>query len=92
MGYQGPERRRRSTAVAPQKNCRRDVIIEIFNETGRPALAFKLLRCWVSEYQALPDLDASANAVAIQHIKLENEGIEHDAEMPDPVEPCSVDP
>src|ERR1017187_5059825 len=27
-------------------------------------------------WQALPDLDANANAVAIQHIKLENEGWE----------------
>ena len=35
-------------------------------------------RCWVSEYQALPDLDANANAVAIQTIKLENEGWERD--------------
>ena len=35
-------------------------------------------RCWVSEFQALPDLDAGANAIAIEHIKLENEGWEVD--------------
>ena len=47
-------------------------------EAGQLAIAYKVYRCWVSEYQALPDLDANANAVAIQHIKLENEGWERD--------------
>ena len=55
-------------------------------------LAYKVYRCWVSEYQALPDLDANANAVAIQHIKLENEGIERDVEVPEPAEPSFVEP
>lgn len=73
------------------KDCCKDVIIEVFNEAGHPALAAKLFRCWVSEYQSLPDLDASPNAVAIQHIKLENEGIEHDLDVPVPAEPCSGD-
>src|SRR3954452_12478698 len=56
------------------KDFRKDIIIEVYNEAGQLAIAYKLYRCWVSEYQALPDLDANANAVAIQHIKLENEG------------------
>ena len=87
MGQQGLERRLRCPAGArPQ-----DVIIEIFNEAGQPAIADKLFRCWVSEYQALPDLDASANAVAIQHLKLETEGIERDIGVPEPTEPGSVD-
>ncbi len=55
-------------------------------------LAYKVYRCWVSEYQALPDLDANANAVAIQHIKLENEGIERDYEVAEPTEPSFVEP
>jgi phage tail-like protein len=46
-----------------------------------------VFRCWVSEYQALPDLDANATAVAIQHIKLEHEGWVRDASVAEPAEP-----
>jgi phage tail-like protein len=69
------------------KDFRKDVILEVYNETGQVVLAYKIYRCWVSEYQALPDLDANANAVAIQHIKLENEGWERDTEVAEPSEP-----
>jgi phage tail-like protein len=69
------------------KDFRKDILLEFYNEAGQLALAYKIYRCWVSEYQALPDLDANANAVAIQHIKLENEGIERDTEVPEPTEP-----
>src|SRR5947208_5096070 len=69
------------------KNFRKDLIIEVYNEAGQVALAYKVFRCWVSEFQALPDLDANANAVAIQHLKLENEGWERDREVPEPTEP-----
>jgi phage tail-like protein len=68
------------------KDFRKDITIEVYNEAGQLALAYKLYRCWVAEYQALPDLDASANAVAIQTIKLENEGWERDVEVPEPAE------
>jgi phage tail-like protein len=74
------------------KDFRKDIIIEVYNEAGQLALAYKVFRCWVSEYQSLPDLDANANAVAIQHIKLENEGIERDYEVPEPAEPSFVEP
>lgn len=53
---------------------RKDLIIDFFNEAGEKVISYHVYRCWVSEYQALPDLDANANAVAIQHLKLENEG------------------
>lgn len=53
---------------------RRDITIEVYDEAGNKVLAYNVFRCWVSEYTALPELDASANAVAIQSIKLENEG------------------
>ncbi len=66
------------------KDFRKDLILEVYNEAGQLALAYKLYRCWVSEFQALPDLDANANAVAIQHIKLENEGWERDVSVPEP--------
>ena len=68
------------------KDFRKDIIIELYNETGQPVLRYKVYRCWVSEFQALPDLDANANAVAIQHIKLENEGWERDNELAEPSE------
>jgi phage tail-like protein len=60
-------------------NFRKDIAIDFFDEADRKVLSYIVHRCWVSEYQALPDLDASSNAVAIQHIKLENEGWERDA-------------
>ena len=66
---------------------RKDVILDFFNEAGQLAISYKVYRAWVSEYQALPDLDANANAVAIQHIKLENEGWERDIAVQEPTEP-----
>jgi phage tail-like protein len=68
------------------KDFRKDIIIEAYNEAGQLVLAYKVYRCWVSEFQALPDLDANANAVAIQTLKLENEGWERDADVPEPAE------
>src|SRR6202795_2468213 len=53
---------------------RKDVIIELLNEAGQTAITYNVYRCWVSEFQALPDLDANANAIAIAKLKLENEG------------------
>ena len=74
------------------KDFRKDLILEVYNEAGQVVLAYKIYRAWVSEYQALPDLDANANAVAIQHIKLENEGWKRDPETPEPAEPSYTDP
>ena len=74
------------------KDFRKEIILEMYNEAGQLAIAYKIYRCWVSEYQALPDLDANANAVAIQHIKLENEGWERDYEVPEPSEPTFTEP
>lgn len=71
---------------------RKDVILEVYNEAGQLAIAYKLYRCWVSEFQALPDLDANANAVAIQTIKLENEGWERDYAVTEPQEPTFTEP
>jgi phage tail-like protein len=72
---------------ASLKDFRKDMTIEVYNEAGRLALAYKVFRCWVSEFQALPDLDANANAVAIQHMKVENEGWECDCDVTEPNEP-----
>jgi phage tail-like protein len=67
---------------------RKDLILEIYNEAGQLAFAYKIFRCWVSEWQATADLDANANVVLIQHIKLENEGWERDTAVPEPQEPA----
>ncbi|HVO20438.1 MAG TPA: phage tail protein [Anaeromyxobacter sp.] len=69
------------------KDFRKDVVLELLNEAGQLALAYKIYRCWVSEYVALPELDANAHAVAIQELVLQNEGWERDASVPEPTEP-----
>lgn len=74
------------------KDFRKDISIEVYNEAGQKVLAYSLYRCWVSEYQSLPDLDANANAIAIQTIKLENEGWERDVSVPEPSEPAFTEP
>jgi phage tail-like protein len=68
------------------KDFRKDITIEVYNEAGQLAIAYRVYRCWVSEFQALADLDASANAVLIQTIKLENEGWERDKAVGEPTE------
>ena len=74
------------------KDFRKDITVEIYNEAGQLAIAYKVFRCWVSEYQALPDLDANSSAMLIQHIKLETEGWERDYEVPEPAEPTFTEP
>jgi phage tail-like protein len=72
------------TALA---DFRKDIVIDFYNEADQSVISYKVYRYWVSEYQALPDLDANANAVAIEHIKLENEGWERDLSVVEPKEP-----
>ena len=74
------------------RDFRKDIIIEVYNEAGQLAIAYKVYRCWVSEYQALPELDASGSAVAIQTLKLENEGFERDYAVTEPTEPSFTEP
>src|SRR5260370_39975260 len=68
------------------KNLRQQIRIELLNEAGQPVHRYIIHRCWVSEYQALPDLDGGGNAVAIEHIKVENEGWEHDLTLAEPTD------
>ncbi|BAC68091.1 phage tail protein [Streptomyces avermitilis] len=79
-----PDQRDREVSLA---GFRKDLVIEVYNEAGQKVLAYQVFRCWVSEYQALPDLDANANAVAIQQLKLENEGWLREASVTEPGEP-----
>jgi phage tail-like protein len=74
------------------KDFRKDIILQLYNEAGQLVIAYKVFRCWVSEFQALPDLDANANAIAIQHIKLENEGWERDYDVTEPAEVTFTEP
>ena len=74
------------------KDFRKDIILELMNEAGQVVLSYAIYRAWVSEYQALPDLDANANAVAIAKLKLENEGWERDYAVAEPAEPSFVEP
>lgn len=74
------------------KDFRKELIIEVYNETGQLVIAYKVYRAWVSEFQAQADLDANANAVLIQSIKLENEGWERDYEVAEPTEISFTEP
>ena len=71
---------------------RKDIILEVYNEAGQLALSYNIFRCWPSEFQAIPELDANANAVAIQVLKLENEGWERDDAVIEPKEPSFTEP
>jgi phage tail-like protein len=74
------------------KDFRKDIILELYNEAGQLAIAYHIYRCWVSEFQSLPDLDANANAVAISRMKLENEGWVRDVATKEPTEPSFTAP
>lgn len=74
------------------KDFRKDIILELYNEAGQLVIAYKIYRCWVSEFQALPELDANGATVAIQKITLENEGWERDYEVKEPTEPSFTEP
>ena len=69
------------------KDFRKDIVLELYYEAGQVVLAYTIYRCWISEYEVMPDLDANSNAVAIEQITLENEGWERDQSVKEPVEP-----
>jgi len=72
------------------RSFRKDVLLDIFNEAGQLVLRYILRRCWVSEYQALPSLDAHASEVALERITLEIEGFERDTSVVEPIEPSQA--
>lgn len=74
------------------KDFRKDIIIELCNEAGQIVMAFKVFRCWPSEYVALGDLDAAGNDIAIETLKLEHEGWERDYDVAEPAEPSFSEP
>lgn len=70
------------------KDFRKELTLQVLNEAGQVAISYYIHRCWVSEFQAVADLDANANAVLIEHIKIENEGWERDSAVLEPSEPA----
>lgn len=74
-------------AAMSLKNFRKDIVINVLNLQGKVALSYKVFRAWVSDYQALPDLDAgTTNAVGIQTMTLQHEGWQRDASVAEPLE------
>jgi phage tail-like protein len=74
------------------KDFRKDIIIEMMNEAGQVVLSYLVYKCWVVKFTALPELDASGNAIAIQSIELQHEGWERDYEVTEPTEPSFTEP
>jgi phage tail-like protein len=73
--------------TASSRDCRKDIVLELYNEAGQKLIAYNIYRCWVSEFQAMPELDGMGNATAIQMLRLENEGWARDASVTDPAAP-----
>jgi phage tail-like protein len=76
-----------SSPDVPPKDFQKDITIEVLNENGQTVIVYKVYRCWVSEYVVVPDIDPNSNAVAVEHLKLENEGWECDEKTVEPNEP-----
>jgi phage tail-like protein len=85
----GPEQRIQEVSL---QDFRKEIVIDVFNEAGQKVLSYQVFRCWPSEYQSISDLDGNANAVAIQNLKLENEGWIRDQSVVEPKEPTYNDP
>ncbi|OBX24623.1 phage tail-like protein [Gelidibacter algens] len=66
---------------------KKDIVIELFNLQGTPVISYRVYRCWVSEYQPLPELDANRSCIAFEKIVLQHEGWERDKDVKEPVEP-----
>ena len=74
-------------AAMSLKNFRKNIVLNVLNLQGQVAISYKIFRAWVSDYQAVPDLDAhTMNAVGIQSITLQHEGWQRDTSVPEPVE------
>ncbi|MEL6528832.1 MAG: phage tail protein [Pseudomonadota bacterium] len=73
------------------EDFRRDMVLEVYNEAGQMVMAYNIYRCWVSEYQAMPELDAESEAVAIQSLVLQNEGWERDSSIKGPDAPDTLE-
>jgi phage tail-like protein len=84
-----PDQRQKEVSL---QDFRRDFTLDVFNEAGQKVISYHVHRAWVSEYVAQADLDANANAVLIQSIKIVHEGFERDQSVQEPTEPTYQDP
>ncbi|MCG8356849.1 MAG: phage tail protein [Kiloniellales bacterium] len=71
-------------------NFRKDIELAVMNEKGHVALRYFLYGCWVSEFTALPALDAGEDAIAVESIKLELLGFARDVDTKEPDEAAAV--
>jgi phage tail-like protein len=75
-----------ATNLVSLKDFRKDMVIELYNLSGQKVMAYNVYRCWVSEYTAMPELNANGNEVAIRSITIQNEGWERDTSVAEPQE------
>lgn len=73
-------------SVTDLRNYKRDMSIELMNLQEQVAIRYFLYKCWPSSYTALPDLDAGANAVAVESLTLEVEQWARDQDATEPTE------
>jgi len=73
-------------AAMSLRHFRKDMRINLLNQQGAVVLSYMIYRCWVAEYQPLPELNANGNDVAIETIVLEHEGFERDRAIVEPEE------
>jgi phage tail-like protein len=71
-------------------NYKKELTLEVMNEKGHVAIRYFLHGCWVSDFTAVPQLDGSTNAVAIETIKIETDGWERDIDTKEPDEASPV--
>ncbi len=79
----------KGSAKASGTTQRRDFVLEVLSESGDVTGIYELRQCRVSAFQALPDLDSKANALAIQHLKLEVSDLEQVKGAPATAAPTS---
>lgn len=60
---------------------RKDIRIELLNLQGTIVRAYNVMRCWPSEFTALPELDANGSGIAFESLTLQNEGFERDTSI-----------
>ena len=66
------------------RNFRKDIVISVYNLSGQKVLSWRVFRCWVSEYQPLPEMDANANAIGIETLGITHEGFIRDDSVAEP--------
>jgi len=77
---------------ASLSDFRKDIIIELYNEAGQLAMAWKVYNCWPSKYSAVTGFNSNSTDVAVEAMTLEHEGWERDVVIAEPTEPSFTTP